>query len=805
MRSALAQIAAAAATPALVCVGITVTLLRRRGRGTGDASRVSTLGLSVSPSGPERSPRPVTEAAPEDVPGPPLDTRRSPDRAPEPTLEAGAARTIVAPASASLTGIAEAAGRLEPAARLLGATGVAVWACTPDRTQLDVLASHGYSETFLARISPLPLAARALTTAAFTERRTRTRASGANRPAAIAVPVLCNEHAVGVLTAEIDPAFGSRVSPDAEALATLLASQLAPLLSALTPAFSRSLSERAPVAEPSPSRPAAAAGRVGEASLDAPHPTPVPPAPVHSAPLHPAPVHPAPLHPAPENDDAEISLREARSRFISGFSKRAASIDALIAEIEQKGAQGPILAVRQIVHRLSGIAAVVGMPAVSERAIALDRLLESLPGEHLPRVRQAFDELQQAFTTDLAAVPPVWAAPPGPLAGAHVLLVIGDRALASQMTDDLHGAAYRVTSTGNGLRALAVSRTDRPAVVLLDVELSGELDGHAVCRKLKSDPALADIPVVLVASHGSTVDRMEGFALGADDYLTKPVHAVEMLLRVRWMLTRPKAEQQPAPRAGGGLMPSDTFVAAARDVLHKGPAALGLVRVPPRAMADLAALFADDLRRKDLLGRYSETQLVVLMPGASAGVAARRIGGVLDIARAAGLDAACAGIAASGLSAERFIEPLLAQAEAALAQAQVVGRPVVLHGAGVSAEQATVLVVDDDPDVVHIIDARLKAAGLRTVVAFDGQAALHQVDTCAPSVMVLELMLPKRSGFDVLARLRELPEPRPRVIVVSTRSREEDVMRAFELGADDYLTKPFSPQELLARIARLLR
>ena len=115
------------------------------------------------------------------------------------------------------------------------------------------------------------------------------------------------------------------------------------------------------------------------------------------------------------------------------------------------------------------------------------------------------------------------------------------------------------------------------------------------------------------------------------------------------------------------------------------------------------------------------------------------------------------------------------------------------------------LIVDDDPDVVHIIDARLKAAGLQTIVVFDGQQALHQVETSAPSVMVLELMLPKRSGFDVLARLRELPEPRPKVIVVSSRSREEDVMRAFELGADDYLTKPFSPQELLARVGRLLR
>jgi DNA-binding response OmpR family regulator len=297
---------------------------------------------------------------------------------------------------------------------------------------------------------------------------------------------------------------------------------------------------------------------------------------------------------------------------------------------------------------------------------------------------------------------------------------------------------------------------------------------------------------------------MAGFALGADDYHLKPVQTVEMLLRVRWTLTRP-GDRQAAPRAGGGVMAADPFVAAAREVLRRGPAALGLIRTVPAAMTDLAAIFGDDLRRRDLLGRYSETQLAVLMPGATAGVAARRIGSVLDIALAAGLEPACAGVTATGLTADRFIEPLLAEAESALAGAQVEGTPVAVYGARASAPHGTVLVVDDDADVVHVIDARLKAAGLRTLVAFDGRQALHQVETAAPAVVVIELTLPKLSGFDVLARLRELPEPRPKVIVLSTRSREEDVMRAFELGAEDYLTKPFNPQELLARLSRLLR
>jgi DNA-binding response OmpR family regulator len=116
-----------------------------------------------------------------------------------------------------------------------------------------------------------------------------------------------------------------------------------------------------------------------------------------------------------------------------------------------------------------------------------------------------------------------------------------------------------------------------------------------------------------------------------------------------------------------------------------------------------------------------------------------------------------------------------------------------------------VVIAEDDPDVTRIVDAQMRAAGYTAVIAFDGEQALAAVRTHAPDVLVLDLMMPKLTGFDVLAQLREGPAPRPRIVVLSARGREQDVMRAFELGADDYMTKPFNPQELLARIARLLR
>ena len=106
---------------------------------------------------------------------------------------------------------------------------------------------------------------------------------------------------------------------------------------------------------------------------------------------------------------------------------------------------------------------------------------------------------------------------------------------------------------------------------------------------------------------------------------------------------------------------------------------------------------------------------------------------------------------------------------------------------------------------MRIVDSQMRAAGYDTEVVFDGHAALAAAGERTPDLMVIDLMMPKLTGFDVLRQLHTLGGSRPRTLVLSARGREEDVTRAFELGADDYMTKPFSPQELMARASRLLR
>jgi DNA-binding response OmpR family regulator len=117
----------------------------------------------------------------------------------------------------------------------------------------------------------------------------------------------------------------------------------------------------------------------------------------------------------------------------------------------------------------------------------------------------------------------------------------------------------------------------------------------------------------------------------------------------------------------------------------------------------------------------------------------------------------------------------------------------------------TVVVADDDPVTVTLVETTLQKAGFRPVVAANGQAAMRAILSEKPAVLILDLGMPGMDGFDVLARLNMLTSlPRPKVLVMSAGREVADVKRALDLGADDYLAKPFNPQELIARVNRFV-
>jgi len=116
-----------------------------------------------------------------------------------------------------------------------------------------------------------------------------------------------------------------------------------------------------------------------------------------------------------------------------------------------------------------------------------------------------------------------------------------------------------------------------------------------------------------------------------------------------------------------------------------------------------------------------------------------------------------------------------------------------------------VLICDDDPLLLKLIQYRLEAKGYEVIKAVDGVEALSAVMRERPNLVVLDAMMPKTDGFEVLARIKGDPAlALTPVIMLTARKGEQDIVSALEKGADDYLVKPFIPEELMARLSRLL-
>jgi two-component system KDP operon response regulator KdpE len=117
---------------------------------------------------------------------------------------------------------------------------------------------------------------------------------------------------------------------------------------------------------------------------------------------------------------------------------------------------------------------------------------------------------------------------------------------------------------------------------------------------------------------------------------------------------------------------------------------------------------------------------------------------------------------------------------------------------------ATILVIEDEPGLVRLLRSILEAAKYQVRVASDGERALEQIALDPPNLVLLDLLLPGQlDGYAVCERIREFSMVP--VIMVTARAREEEKLRGFEVGADDYVTKPFSARELLARVQAVLR
>ena len=120
-----------------------------------------------------------------------------------------------------------------------------------------------------------------------------------------------------------------------------------------------------------------------------------------------------------------------------------------------------------------------------------------------------------------------------------------------------------------------------------------------------------------------------------------------------------------------------------------------------------------------------------------------------------------------------------------------------------AAKKTTILAADDDPQLLRLVTRNLQLEGYEILAASDGQQALELIENNSPDLVLLDVMMPRMDGFTVCHRVRSFSSVP--IIIVTARGQDQDKVRGLDLGADDYLTKPFSVDELLARVRAVLR
>ena len=111
-----------------------------------------------------------------------------------------------------------------------------------------------------------------------------------------------------------------------------------------------------------------------------------------------------------------------------------------------------------------------------------------------------------------------------------------------------------------------------------------------------------------------------------------------------------------------------------------------------------------------------------------------------------------------------------------------------------------VLTVDDEPDVRRLIEIKLKKEGFEVITAADGEEGVEKAKSENPDLILMDVMMPKMDGFTAVEKIKNEIDPAPLVMMLTAKGTEDDVMQGLVGGADDYITKPFAPRELIARV-----
>lgn len=425
---------------------------------------------------------------------------------------------------------------------------------------------------------------------------------------------------------------------------------------------------------------------------------------------------------------------------------------------------------------------------------------------------------------------------------AAVLAVDDDPAVLEAVRFILEPHGIRVDTLSEPERFWEALEASAPDVVLLDVDMP-RVNGLELCRVLRNDPRWKSVPIIFLTSRTDPTTVQEVFAAGADDFVGKPFVGPELGARIQNRLERVRLQRALAETdALTGVLNRRGSEAVLERFLRLAagqgdPLAVGVVdldcfkgindrcghAVGDEVLARVARVLQKRFRSQDVVSRWGGEEFVVGMYGMDKSDGVQRLAEALEVLRDEPFKAPdgetfgvtfSAGVSEFGADGTD-LQSLYRAADAAMYAAKEAGRDRVLptgwtpaHGEG--PRTVDVLVVEDDPAIARLLQHALETRGLRHEWVSSGERAASLLTGPAPElrarVVLLDVDLPGLDGLGVLRLMaRERMLERTRVIMLTVRTHEAEVVRALELGAFDHVSKPFSVPVLLQRIRRALR
>ena len=508
-------------------------------------------------------------------------------------------------------------------------------------------------------------------------------------------------------------------------------------------------------------------------------------------------------------------MDEAARAYIAALTTRIAALtrarDELVA-----GTAGAAGSIQRLARMLRSRASTLGYAQVAEAA---DGVESAEPARLADRATELIAALQEIARTRTAEADQ-----------ALILAVEDDTVNQTLMRRAVASPTRRFRLAPSISAAEEAMAEERPALVLLDLVLP-DGDGRNFLLRLRDDADTAAIPVIVVSALESANVRSECYALGCDAYVAKPVDLDLLAATATSLLERTARRVREARvdaltglpnRAGirdrigsmGTTSGGDGATVAMLDLdnFRQVNERLG-VDGGDAVLRAFGTFVRAALRPSDIVGRWGGEEFVIVFPATGAASAAAALTTIQERLAVHPLSAGgnrtqhvafTAGVAACGGRVTGA--DALAESERLLFHGKETGRNVVVTSTvAASAAPRTVVLAEDDPVIAALVRHRLERDEFHVEHFTNGTDALARARRGGLALVILDVNMPGISGFDLLGKLRQLPATATTpVMMLTAMGNEADIARALSLGANDYVVKPFSPVELLARVRRLV-